>query len=87
MSEFAYVTDGACTEDEILDQELIILKALRWDLSPVTTNGWLNLYLQVANTEHIAELEHGFVYPQYSSHAFVQIARVCSIPLVPSKSG
>ena len=24
--EFAYVTDGACTEDEILDQELIMLK-------------------------------------------------------------
>jgi len=26
LAEFAYVTDGACTEDEILDQELIILK-------------------------------------------------------------
>ena len=26
LTEFAYVTDGACTEDEILDQELLILK-------------------------------------------------------------
>lgn len=26
LVEFAYVTDGACTEDEILDQELVILK-------------------------------------------------------------
>ena len=26
LAEFAYVTDGACTEDEILDQELVILK-------------------------------------------------------------
>ena len=26
MSEFAYVTDGACTENEILDEELLMLK-------------------------------------------------------------
>ncbi|XP_033753914.1 G1/S-specific cyclin-E-like [Pecten maximus] len=79
IAEFAYVTDGACTEDEILDQELIMLKALKWDLSPLTTNGWLNLYLQVANIEHIVETEHGFVFPQYSSHAFIQIARLVDL--------
>lgn len=79
LAEFAYVTDGACTEDEIMDQELIILKALNWDLSPVTTNGWLNVYLQVANIEYITETEHGFVFPQYSSHAFVQIAQLIDL--------
>ena len=26
LSEFAYVTDGACTENEILDEELLMLK-------------------------------------------------------------
>ena len=26
LMEFAYVTDGACTEDEILTQELLMLK-------------------------------------------------------------
>ena len=26
ISEFAYVTDGACTESEILHQELLMLK-------------------------------------------------------------
>ena len=26
LSEFAYVTDGACTESEILDKELVMLK-------------------------------------------------------------
>ena len=26
LSEFAYVTDGACTEKEILDEELLMLK-------------------------------------------------------------
>lgn len=26
LTEFAYVTDGACTENEILEQELVMLK-------------------------------------------------------------
>lgn len=26
LSEFAYVTDGACTENEILNEELLMLK-------------------------------------------------------------
>ena len=42
----------------------------------MTITAWLNVYLQVANIDHIVEAEHGFVFPQYSSHAFVQIARV-----------
>lgn len=52
------------------------MKALKWDLAPLTITAWLNVYLQVANIDNIVEAEHGFVFPQYSSHAFVQIARV-----------
>ncbi|KAJ9598844.1 hypothetical protein L9F63_026621, partial [Diploptera punctata] len=47
IHEFAFVTDGACTEAEILDMELVILKALNWNLSPVTVNNWLNMYMQL----------------------------------------
>ncbi|XP_071443791.1 G1/S-specific cyclin-E1 [Hetaerina americana] len=47
ISEFAYVTDGACDENEILEKELIILKALKWDLSSVTINSWLTIFLQL----------------------------------------
>jgi len=37
ISEFAYVTDGACTESEILDQELLMLKVSQlW----VISNHW-----------------------------------------------
>uniref|UniRef100_A0A671F6C1 Cyclin E2 n=1 Tax=Rhinolophus ferrumequinum TaxID=59479 RepID=A0A671F6C1_RHIFE len=32
LQEFAYVTDGACSEEDILRMELIILKALKWEL-------------------------------------------------------
>jgi len=28
LHQFAYVTDGACTEDEILSMELIIMKVV-----------------------------------------------------------
>ncbi|XP_060561398.1 G1/S-specific cyclin-E-like isoform X2 [Ruditapes philippinarum] len=86
LAEFAYVTDGACTEDEILDQELVILKAINWDLSPVTANGWLNIYLQVSNVENIHGGEHGFVFPQYSSHVFVQIARLLDLCILDIES-
>lgn len=86
LTEFAYVTDGACAEDEILDQELLILKAINWDLTPVTTNGWLNIYLQVANAENLRGGEHGFVFPQYSSHAFIQIARLLDLCVLDIES-
>lgn len=47
LSEFAYVTDGACREEDILKQELIILTALKWQISPVTIIGWLSVYMQL----------------------------------------
>lgn len=47
LSEFAYVTDGACREEDILRQELIILTALNWQISPVTIIGWLSVYMQL----------------------------------------
>ncbi|XP_050399181.1 G1/S-specific cyclin-E isoform X2 [Patella vulgata] len=79
LTDFAYVTDGACTENEILDQELVMLKSLRWGLSPMTVNNWLGIYLQVSNLEQINETEHSFVYPQFSGHSFVQIARLLDL--------
>ncbi|RWS27716.1 G1/S-specific cyclin-E-like protein [Leptotrombidium deliense] len=47
LSEFAYVTDGACSDDEIIIKELVILKALNWDLYPMTINSWLSIYMQL----------------------------------------
>lgn len=47
IGEFAYVTDGACTETDIVQQELILLSALRWSISPVTIIGWLSVYMQL----------------------------------------
>lgn len=34
LHQFAYVTDGACSGDEILTMELVIMQALEWRLVP-----------------------------------------------------
>uniref|UniRef100_A0A8C4X685 Cyclin E1 n=1 Tax=Erpetoichthys calabaricus TaxID=27687 RepID=A0A8C4X685_ERPCA len=47
LNQFAYVTDGACTEDEILEMELSMMKELKWSLNPLTVMSWLNIYMQV----------------------------------------
>ncbi|XP_053571190.1 G1/S-specific cyclin-E2 [Bombina bombina] len=75
LHEFAYVTDGACTEDDIIKMELIILKALKWELSPVTPIAWLNLYLQVSSLKESPK----FLLPQYSQEQFIQIARILDL--------
>ncbi|XP_052894395.1 G1/S-specific cyclin-E [Anopheles moucheti] len=47
IGEFAYVTDGACTDEDILREELLVLTALEWRINPVTVMGWLGMYMQV----------------------------------------
>lgn len=47
LQTFAYVTDGACSESEILDMELVVTKALKWKLTPMTPCNWANVYLQI----------------------------------------
>ncbi|XP_055382091.1 G1/S-specific cyclin-E isoform X2 [Condylostylus longicornis] len=47
IGEFAYVTDGACQEEDILQHELLLLSALDWKITPVTIMGWLGIYMQL----------------------------------------
>ncbi|XP_048371820.1 G1/S-specific cyclin-E1 [Sphaerodactylus townsendi] len=75
LHQFAYVTDGACTEDEILSMELIVMKALKWNLSPMTVVSWLNIYMQVAYPSDISEM----LLPQYPKTIFVQIAELLDL--------
>ena len=85
LSEFAYVTDGACSETEIQIKELIIMKALNWELSPATSNCWLGIYMQLANAMEetqdskenstVSKLE----VKRFSSHTFVQAARLLDL--------
>lgn len=75
LHQFAYVTDGACTEDEIISMELIIMKALNWNLNPLTVVSWLNIYLQVAYLNNLYEV----MLPQYPQQIFVQITELLDL--------
>ncbi|EPY79477.1 cyclin E1 [Camelus ferus] len=75
LHQFAYVTDGACSGDEILTMELIIMKALKWHLSPLTIVSWLNVYMQVAYLNDFYEV----LLPQYPQQVFIQIAELLDL--------
>lgn len=77
ISEFAYVTDGACTEEEILGKELIVLKGLGWNLSPITPPGWLNIYMQVESGDMSRPI--AFIYPQYGGLQYSQAAQLLDL--------
>ncbi|KAM9860471.1 G1/S-specific cyclin-E1 [Aulostomus maculatus] len=75
VHQFAYVTDEACTEDEILSMEIIIMKELKWSLSPQTSISWLNVYMQVAYLKETDEL----LIPRYPQATFTQIAELLDL--------
>ncbi|XP_064168964.1 G1/S-specific cyclin-E1 [Anguilla rostrata] len=81
VHQFAYVSDGACTEDEILSMELIIMKELKWSLSPLTSISWLNIYMQVAYLKDSGEV----LIPQYPQATFVQIAELLDVCVLDVK--
>ncbi|XP_061449897.1 G1/S-specific cyclin-E1 [Rhineura floridana] len=82
LHQFAYVTDGACTEEEILSMELIVMKALNWNLSPLTVVSWLNIYMQVAYLNEIYQV----LLPQYPQDIFVQIAELLDLCVLDAGS-
>uniref|UniRef100_A0A3B3R953 Cyclin E2 n=2 Tax=Paramormyrops kingsleyae TaxID=1676925 RepID=A0A3B3R953_9TELE len=82
LHDFAYVTDGACDEEEILEMELIILKALNWDLCPETVISWLKLYIQVASLKD----DINFLIPQFSQETFVQISQLLDLCILDINS-
>ncbi|XP_022218922.2 G1/S-specific cyclin-E isoform X2 [Drosophila obscura] len=93
IGEFAYVTDGACTERDILQHEKILLQALDWDISPITITGWLGVYMQLnvnnrtpASFTQIGKqnatekaADDAFIYPQFSGFEFVQTSQLLDL--------
>lgn len=47
VNEFADLTDGACRPEDIIDNEVVILSAINWEITPMTPNNWLNIYMQI----------------------------------------
>ncbi|CAM4703422.1 unnamed protein product [Leuciscus chuanchicus] len=82
LQEFAYVTDGACNEEEILSKELVMLKALNWYLCPETVISWLKLYSQVDSLKDDAS----FLIPQFSQETYIQIAQLLDLCILDINS-
>jgi len=83
LQEFAYVTDGACTEDEILSMELVVLKGLNWGLSPMTPNSWMRMFMQIS-TGDMTPYSDSFILPAYSGLPFsksMQLLDLCVLDL------
>lgn len=47
VNEFADLTDGACKPEDIIENEIKILSAIDWEITPMTPNNWLNTYMQI----------------------------------------
>jgi len=80
VTEFAYVTDGACDVATILDTELVICKVLNWRLNhhTITINTWVNVYMQLCS-HHLRPpgvKAKEFEYPAYSSVEFIRVMQV-----------
>ncbi|XP_070702691.1 G1/S-specific cyclin-E2-like isoform X2 [Pempheris klunzingeri] len=75
LFQMAYVTAGTYCENEILQMELIILKALNWSLCPETAVSWLKLYLQMASMSSNSDL----LEPQFPQDAYIQMTRLLDL--------
>jgi G1/S-specific cyclin-E len=90
LKELAFVTDGACTELEIIQKELVIMETLNWSLHPVTVNKWLSIYMQlysIIEKENRSSLEERatgdqFLNPNYSTTFFFQIAHLVDLSML-----
>lgn len=78
LQEFAYVTDGACTEEEILAMELEILKRLNWSLSPMTPNAWMRTYMQILHGPKEGD-SVSFSIPAYTGLPFSRVMQLLDL--------
>jgi len=90
LKEFAFVTDGACSGEEITNMELVVLKGLNWGLSPQTPNRWLKTYMQVnsltTTTTKEEEVEERFVTRQFSERDFLRAMQLMDLVILDVES-
>ncbi|CAD5117274.1 DgyrCDS6063 [Dimorphilus gyrociliatus] len=87
LKEFADMTDGACSEDTIMEFEIILLNTLEWNLVSMTPNAWLSVYMQIMNsesweqneTESASEVDDNFVMPQFRQETFKDVSTLLDL--------
>ena len=88
LTEYSEMTDGACGDDDITRQELILLHRLNWLLWPVTSLCWLQMYVQLASVwvkeRGVVTLNSSLASNQKESakRLLVTIANVCFVVII-----
>lgn len=89
------MTDSACTEEDVLKQEVLILQALEWSITPVTIMGWVSIYMQLHDTTgktdvvgmdqnallllNSSKWSQSFIYPQFSGLNYARTAQLIDL--------
>lgn len=81
LHRFAFVTDGACSEEAIMQMELVVLKKLNWGLTPYTPNRWVKTFMQVNTLDknQSEDLSEKFTTTQYSELDFVRTMQLMDL--------
>ena len=58
---------------------LFLSQALNWNLSPITINSWLNIYLQLSCLASKNGKTPNFHLPDYPQQQFIQVTQVCNV--------
>ncbi|ESO10856.1 hypothetical protein HELRODRAFT_109171 [Helobdella robusta] len=82
LPEFCFITDGACTIEEMLAFELHMLRVLDWKLAPVTCVCWLGLFLQ----NHASKPGDEFLLVRYDQDVFVRASQLLDLCLMSTES-
>lgn len=82
LSQMANVTAGTYYEHEILQMELLILKALRWNLCPETAVSWLQLYFHMVSMRPDSDL----LETQFPLETYAQITKLLDLCIIDINS-
>uniref|UniRef100_A0A8C5EJV8 G2/mitotic-specific cyclin-B2 n=1 Tax=Gouania willdenowi TaxID=441366 RepID=A0A8C5EJV8_GOUWI len=75
LSQMVYVTADTYTKKDVIQMELIILKHLRWQLSPETPLSWVDFFLQIVTRNPECDLYER----QFSVDLYLQITRLLDL--------
>lgn len=85
ISQFADLTDGACTCKDILTQEILFMQALQWQVTPPTIPAWLDLLLPRAFNQKDVDSKFASLFcfiSEILDLATLDIASICFRPKV-----
>ncbi|CAB3408927.1 unnamed protein product [Caenorhabditis bovis] len=78
--DFANLTDGAFSCDQVRQMEVLITRALDFTLGPITSLQWMSMYLQLLCSNKVGEDEHvcesNYFVPELMREDFIHMAKI-----------